>query len=144
MGMAEYGALFSAARGRLGPRLRGPSAAPSAPAARFRSARARAMPREIVTLQVGQCGNQIGFEFWRQLCLEHGISPDGILQNNLEMNDRKDVFFYQAGTCARAPRSSPPGSAPSDHLPPPRARPRPQTTTTTSRARCSWTSSRAC
>jgi tubulin gamma len=35
------------------------------------------MPREIITLQVGQCGNQIGGEFWKQLCLEHGIQPDG-------------------------------------------------------------------
>ena len=25
------------------------------------------MPREIITLQVGQCGNQIGREFWKQL-----------------------------------------------------------------------------
>ncbi len=23
------------------------------------------MPREIITLQVGQCGNQIGTEFWK-------------------------------------------------------------------------------
>jgi tubulin gamma len=37
------------------------------------------MPREIITLQVGQCGNQIGGEFWKQLCLEHGIRPDGTL-----------------------------------------------------------------
>jgi hypothetical protein len=36
------------------------------------------MPREIITLQVGQCGNQIGGEFWKQLCLEHGIQPDGL------------------------------------------------------------------
>ncbi|XP_031209930.1 tubulin gamma-2 chain [Mastomys coucha] len=39
------------------------------------------MPREIITLQLGQCGNQIGFEFWKQLCAEHGISPEGILYN---------------------------------------------------------------
>jgi tubulin gamma len=39
------------------------------------------MPREIITLQVGQCGNQIGSEFWKQLCLEHGISPDGTLKD---------------------------------------------------------------
>lgn len=39
------------------------------------------MPREIITLQVGQCGNQIGMEFWKQLCLEHGISQDGILED---------------------------------------------------------------
>ena len=39
------------------------------------------MPREIITLQVGQCGNQIGMEFWKQLCLEHGISMDGRLED---------------------------------------------------------------
>lgn len=33
------------------------------------------MPREIITLQIGQCGNQIGSEFWKQLCAEHGIGP---------------------------------------------------------------------
>ena len=39
------------------------------------------MPREIITLQCGQCGNQIGMEFWKQLCLEHGISMDGRLED---------------------------------------------------------------
>ena len=38
------------------------------------------MPREIITLQCGQCGNQIGMEFWKQLCLEHGISKEGTLE----------------------------------------------------------------
>jgi tubulin gamma len=38
------------------------------------------MPREIVNLQVGQCGNQIGTEFWKQLCREHGISEEGYLE----------------------------------------------------------------
>jgi len=37
------------------------------------------MPREIITIQVGQCGNQIGGEFWKQLCVEHGIQADGSL-----------------------------------------------------------------
>jgi len=40
------------------------------------------MPREIITLQVGQCGNQIGGEFWKQLCAEHGIARDGTLKNS--------------------------------------------------------------
>ncbi|XP_040187779.1 tubulin gamma-1 chain-like [Rana temporaria] len=54
------------------------------------------MPREIITLQLGQCGNQIGFEFWKQLCAEHGISPEGIVEEfATEGTDRKDVFFYQ-------------------------------------------------
>ena len=38
----------------------------------------------------------VGNEFWKQLCREHRISPDGSLmeQNALEP-DRKDMFFYQ-------------------------------------------------
>jgi len=64
------------------------------------------MPREIVTVQIGQCGNQIGFEFWKQLCEEHGIRPDGILQDYcVDGIDRKDVFFYQADDEHYIPRS---------------------------------------
>ncbi|SOV13412.1 tubulin gamma chain [Plasmodium sp. gorilla clade G2] len=55
------------------------------------------MPREIITLQCGQCGNQIGVEFWKQLCNEHNIDQEGIIKNNNFLNeDRKDIFFYQA------------------------------------------------
>lgn len=60
------------------------------------------MPREIITIQAGQCGNQsnfvniVGHEFWKQLCAEHGIGRDGILQDfATDTCDRKDVFFYQ-------------------------------------------------
>ncbi|KFB41636.1 AGAP007834-PA-like protein [Anopheles sinensis] len=64
------------------------------------------MPRGIITLQLGQCGNQIGFEFWKRLCLEHGISPSGILQEfATDGIDRKDVFFYQADDDHYIPRS---------------------------------------
>lgn len=64
------------------------------------------MPREILTLQVGQCGNQIGMEFWKQLCLEHGISQDGILEDfATQGGDRKDVFFYQADDLHYVPRA---------------------------------------
>jgi hypothetical protein len=59
--------------------------------------RRRRQPREIITLQVGQCGNQIGMEFWKQLCLEHGINENGVLEDfATHGGDRKDVFFYQA------------------------------------------------
>jgi tubulin gamma len=36
-------------------------------------------------------------EFWKQLCLEHGIAPDGTLEDfaTASAGDRKDVFFYQ-------------------------------------------------
>lgn len=65
------------------------------------------MPREIITVQVGQCGNQslspivvcdviVGFEFWKKLCAEHGIGSDGVLVDYAEEGfDRKDVFFYR-------------------------------------------------
>jgi tubulin gamma len=80
------------------------------------------MPREIITLQLGQCGNQsnspyhldyftflpfsVGSEFWKQLCAEHGISPDGTLQDYAHNGeDRKDVFFYQADDEHYIPRN---------------------------------------
>lgn len=57
-------------------------------------------------LQLGQCGNQIGFEFWKKLCAEHGISPDGVLEEYAtEGSDRKDVFFYQADDEHYIPRA---------------------------------------
>ena len=56
--------------------------------------------------QVGQCGNQIGSEFWKQLCREHGISPNGILEDfATHGDDRKDVFFYQADDDHYVPRA---------------------------------------
>ncbi|XP_017462105.1 PREDICTED: tubulin gamma-1 chain-like [Rhagoletis zephyria] len=64
------------------------------------------MPSEIITLQLGQCGNQIGFEFWKRLCLEHGISPSGVLEDYATDGlDRKDVFFYQADDNHYIPRA---------------------------------------
>lgn len=64
------------------------------------------MPREIITLQCGQCGNQVGQEFWKKLCLEHGISNDGILEEfATQGTDRKDVFFYQADDEHYIPRA---------------------------------------
>ncbi|KAG8034474.1 hypothetical protein G9C98_007550 [Cotesia typhae] len=64
------------------------------------------MPCEMITLQLGQCGNQIGFEFWKRLCAEHGISPEGILEEfATEGTDRKDVFFYQSDDEHYIPRA---------------------------------------
>ncbi|XP_065206327.1 tubulin gamma-2 chain-like [Planococcus citri] len=64
------------------------------------------MPCEMITLQLGQCGNQIGFEFWKKLCEEHGINPEGILEPfATDGVDRKDVFFYQADDEHYIPRA---------------------------------------
>ena len=67
------------------------------------------MPREMICLQAGQCGNQsrnrfcafpvVGFEFWKRMCEEHGIGADGVLKSFVEGGvDRKDVFFYQVSS----------------------------------------------
>jgi tubulin gamma len=45
-------------------------------------------------------------EFWKQLCLEHGINQNGILEDfATHGGDRKDVFFYQADDSQYSPRS---------------------------------------
>jgi tubulin gamma len=48
----------------------------------------------------------VGDEFWKSLCQEHGISPEGILEEYaMQGDDRKDVFFYQADDEHYIPRS---------------------------------------
>ncbi|KAI5793253.1 Tubulin/FtsZ, GTPase domain-containing protein [Geopyxis carbonaria] len=63
------------------------------------------MPREIITVQAGQCGNAVGSAFWQTLCQEHAISPDGNLETTEEGTDRKDVFFYQSDDTRYIPRA---------------------------------------
>ncbi|KAI5479362.1 hypothetical protein MNV49_003696 [Pseudohyphozyma bogoriensis] len=64
------------------------------------------MPREILTISAGQAGNAIGSQFWSQLCQEHGISPEGDLEDWATAGgDRKDVFFYQADDEHYIPRA---------------------------------------
>ena len=40
--------------------------------------------REIVHLQAGQCGNQIGAKFWEIISDEHGIDPTGAYVGEIE------------------------------------------------------------
>uniref|UniRef100_A0A915HET7 Tubulin gamma chain n=1 Tax=Romanomermis culicivorax TaxID=13658 RepID=A0A915HET7_ROMCU len=64
------------------------------------------MPREMITVQLGQCGNQIGMEFWKTLCAEHGIDCEGVLESfATDGQDRKDVYFYQADDEHYIPRA---------------------------------------
>ena len=90
----------------------------------------------------------VGMEFWKQLCLEHGIGPDGMLEDFATLGgDRKDVFFYQVRAGALSPRlgrarqGTPiahPARAP-PHTRAPSLLPPRRTTSTLSRAPCSWT-----
>lgn len=48
----------------------------------------------------------VGDEFWKSLCQEHGINPEGILEEYATLgDDRKDVFFYQADDEHYIPRA---------------------------------------
>ena len=49
------------------------------------------MVREIVHLQVGQCGNQIGTSFWETINLEHGINVDGNYMIDKDVKSAHDV-----------------------------------------------------
>nr|CCA15933.1 conserved hypothetical protein [Albugo laibachii Nc14] len=45
------------------------------------------MPREIITLQIGQCGNQIGRQFWHSVLAEHANLPKA------QYSDSMSTFF---------------------------------------------------
>lgn len=61
--------------------------------------------REIITLQIGQCGNQMGTEFWKSISSEHNIDIEGSLLTQQNLNDRKDIFFYESDDCKFIPRA---------------------------------------
>ncbi len=51
--------------------------------------------REIITLQVGQCGNQIGYKFWESISLEHGIDTQtGFYKGTNEAQIAKSNVYF--------------------------------------------------
>jgi Tubulin/FtsZ family, GTPase domain len=60
--------------------------------------------REIVHIQAGQCGNQIGAKFWEVVCDEHGIDSTGSYAGNDDLQlERVNVYFNEASGGARPP-----------------------------------------
>ena len=47
------------------------------------------MPREIVHIQAGQCGNQIGTKFWEMISDEHGIDTSGVYKGESELQEER-------------------------------------------------------
>ena len=41
--------------------------------------------RELVHIQGGQCGNQIGAKFWEVIADEHGIDPTGTYHGDSDL-----------------------------------------------------------
>lgn len=53
--------------------------------------------REIVHVQIGQCGNQIGTRFWEVISQEHGINPQGnVASQDQNKLDRLIVYYNVA------------------------------------------------
>jgi len=62
--------------------------------------------REIVHLQAGQCGNQIGAKFWEVMAAEHGIDPGGAYVGDNELQlQRIDVYFNEGQEGRYVPRA---------------------------------------
>ncbi|KAI6181929.1 Tubulin beta chain [Aphelenchoides besseyi] len=62
--------------------------------------------REIVHVQAGQCGNQIGAKFWEIISDEHGIQADGSYMGATELQrERINVYYNEAGNDRYVPRA---------------------------------------
>ncbi|PAV89542.1 hypothetical protein WR25_11042 [Diploscapter pachys] len=62
--------------------------------------------REIVHIQAGQCGNQIGSKFWEVISDEHGIQPDGTYKGDSELQlERINVYYNEANGGKYVPRA---------------------------------------
>ncbi|KAF8753037.1 Tubulin beta chain [Rhizoctonia solani] len=62
--------------------------------------------REIVHLQTGQCGNQIGAKFWEVVSDEHGIAGDGKYQGNNDLQlECISVYYNTVGDNKYVPRA---------------------------------------
>uniref|UniRef100_A0A9J8B6K1 Tubulin, beta 2A class IIa n=1 Tax=Cyprinus carpio carpio TaxID=630221 RepID=A0A9J8B6K1_CYPCA len=62
--------------------------------------------REIVHIQAGQCGNQIGAKFWEVISDEHGIDPTGSYQGDSKLQlERINVYYNEASGNKYVPRA---------------------------------------
>jgi len=62
--------------------------------------------REIIHVQAGQCGNQIGMAFWETICAEHGIDGKGAFTGESQLQkERLNVYFSEAANGHYVPRN---------------------------------------
>lgn len=57
--------------------------------------------REILHVQAGQCGNQIGSKFWEVVCDEHGIDQSGKYTGNSDLQLERVNVYYNEASCGR-------------------------------------------
>jgi len=63
--------------------------------------------REILSIHVGQCGNQIADRFWRLVLREHGLTESGTPKAgaNVAANANMEVFFHKVREGKYIPRA---------------------------------------
>jgi tubulin alpha len=64
--------------------------------------------REVINIQIGQAGCQIGNASWELFCLEHGIQPDGQMPSDKTIgggDDAFNTFFSETGAGKHVPRT---------------------------------------
>lgn len=62
--------------------------------------------REILHIQGGQCGNQIGSKFWEVVCAEHGVDTTGKYHGDSDLQlERINVYYNEAGCGRFVPRA---------------------------------------
>ncbi|CAJ0926397.1 unnamed protein product, partial [Mesorhabditis belari] len=62
--------------------------------------------REIVHVQTGQCGNQIGSKFWEVISDEHGVQMDGQYRGEVDLQkERINVYYNEAQDGKYVPRA---------------------------------------
>ena len=65
------------------------------------------MKKYHYTIQVGKCGIQLGHEYWKQICSNLYINPDGTLNlnENTKQNLDKSIFFEENSSGKLIPRT---------------------------------------
>ncbi|KAG2764790.1 Tubulin beta chain [Phytophthora cactorum] len=62
--------------------------------------------RELVHIQGGQCGNQIGAKFWEVISDEHGVDPTGSYHGDSDLQlERINVYYNEATGGRYVPRA---------------------------------------
>jgi len=61
--------------------------------------------RDILVIHVGQCGIQVGADFWRQIMYEDGLTADGIPKDQVNDNVHHGIFFDETSNLSYSPRA---------------------------------------
>lgn len=58
--------------------------------------------KEIVVIQLGQCGNMVATEFWKKMADEHGLDPEGTYHSDSALQlEGINVFFKETDNGTR-------------------------------------------